>query len=76
MSREKRFIFVLVVGYLMNSFAFWLGTEIIHIYDLFMIIIVGIFYPLFTYTSHRFYTFHDQPGKAFKKIVRSRPDSV
>ena len=54
----RRYIAVLVAAALLQSFLFYLGHEVLRLYDFLVIYPVAFFMAFLTYLSHRFYTFH------------------
>ena len=55
----SRYLLVLITATALQSFLFWLGHEFFHWYDFAVVIVVTGLIALYTYTLHRFFTFHD-----------------
>lgn len=72
----RRYAYVVVVASVLNASMFWFGHNILHIYDLWMVVLANVIIPFFTFITHRLYTFHPEPGSAVKRIVRRATDSV
>ena len=62
-----RFAGVAVMALGLNAFLFWLGHDVLHLYDLFVIIGNTLIVAIFTFTSHRQFTFHPKPWRHFKQ---------
>ena len=52
-----RFILVAIIAVALQSFLFWIGHAVLHIYDLIVVVAVSALIPLFTYVVHRSFTF-------------------
>jgi len=72
----KRYAQVAIAASLLSAFLFWIGHAAFHLYDLFVLVAVNLLIPFFTFISHRVYTFHHEPDKIIKQIVRRPADSV
>lgn len=62
-----RFATVAVIALGLNSTLFWFGHEVLHQWDLAVIVVATAIVASFTFTSHRFFTFHPDPWRHFKK---------
>jgi len=58
-----RFATVAGIAAGLNSALFWLGHEIFHLGDFYVIIVNAFLVALFTFTSHRLFTFHERPWR-------------
>lgn len=67
-----RFLTVLSLGIGLNIVIFWICYGLLGIHDLVSAFIAGIIVPLFTFLTHRFWTFHENPGAALSRIVPTR----
>ena len=67
----KRYAVVALSASLMCVVLFWVGHDLLRFYDLYVIVAVNLMVPFYTFAAHRHYTFHDKPGDALKKFVRS-----
>ena len=56
-SSIKRYVLVVLLAFLLNNFLFYLGDNILRIYDLLVLVLVNFLMMFFTYLVHRFYTF-------------------
>ncbi len=72
----RRYAYVVVAASCISAFLFWLGHDLMQIYDMIVVVAVNAIIPFFTFVTHRLYTFHPEPHKIVKRIVRSGPDSV
>jgi len=52
-----RYALVVAFAATVNALIFWLGHQIIQIYDLLIVCFAGLMVPLITYAGHRWYTF-------------------
>ncbi len=59
-----RYVIVLLGGLVLNAGIFWLGQDVLHIYDMLVIVIAGAGVPFVTYLSHRYFTFRSTPLSA------------
>lgn len=59
-----RYVIVLLAGLVLNAGIFWFGQDVLHIYDMIVIVIAGAGVPLVTYFSHRYFTFRSRPLSA------------
>jgi putative flippase GtrA len=67
-----RFGMVAVVASGMNTGLFWMGHSLLGFYDLAVIVANTLLIALFTFSSHRLFTFHPNPWRhARRKTVRS-----
>lgn len=67
----QRYAAVALSASLICAVLFWIGHDRLHFYDFYVIIAVNLIIPFYTFVAHRFYTFHNKPGDALKKFVRS-----
>ncbi len=63
LSNISRFITVAVIAFFLNNTLFWIGHIVLHIYDFFVIVGLTVIVAAFTFTSHRFFTFHKNPWR-------------
>jgi len=66
-----RFATVAVVATGLNSVLFWLGHEVLHVLDFAVIVANTFVVAVFTFTSHRLFTFHERPWRHFKKRLEA-----
>lgn len=62
-----RFTGVAIVATGLSSCLFWLGHEVLHALDFAVIVSNTLAVALFTFTSHRLFTFHERPWRFFKR---------
>ncbi len=62
----RRFITVAIIATMMNAVLFWTGYEILHLWDMLVIVVDCGIVSLFTFSSHRLFTFHEKPWQYFK----------
>jgi len=62
-----RFATVAVVALGLNSVIFWIGHDVFHILDFYVIIASAFMVAVFTFFSHRWFTFHRDPWRHFTK---------
>ena len=62
-----RFATVAVIATGLNNVFFWIGHDILHVFDLMVIFLNTGLIALFTFTSHRLFTFHHEPWRFVKK---------
>ena len=55
-----RFAAVAVAALGINNVVFWIGHDILHILDFWVIIVGGFIVAAFTFTSHRLFTFREK----------------
>jgi putative flippase GtrA len=67
----KRYLMVLAFGYVMDASLFFLGNEILKIYDFAVILGVSMIIPCFTFVIHRVFTFHPDPYRRKPDVVQS-----
>jgi len=53
-----KYLLVLFLSFLLNNTIFYIGYNVLGIYDLFIILFAGFVTPFFTYYAHEFYTFY------------------
>ncbi len=63
----SRFTLVALVATALNSFLFWIGQDVLKLYDFLVIILVTAIIAFFTFASHRFFTFHPDPWRHLRK---------
>jgi len=66
-----RYTAVTVFGIALESALFYLGAEILKLYDLVVIIVNTGIVSLVTYTIHRAFTFHPDPYRRRTDVVQS-----
>jgi len=67
----QRYAIVVVVASMLDIGVFYVGHDILGIYD-FAVLIGGAFIvALFTFTAHRFFTFHHDPYRRGANVVQS-----
>jgi putative flippase GtrA len=66
-----RFATVAVVATGLNAILFWLGHEVFHLWDFGVIFGASVCVAFFTFTSHRFWTFHERPWRFFERFRRA-----
>lgn len=64
-----RFAAVAVIATGLSSGLFWLGHEAFHFFDFTVIIVNAFIVAIFTFSSHRLFTFHERPWRWFGKIA-------
>ncbi len=69
-----RFVVVAVVALGLNNGLFYVGHAILHLYDLWVIVGVTLIVAVFTFTAHRFFTFHPEPFRFFRRRTLSPPE--
>ncbi len=67
MGALGRFATVAIIATGLNNIFFWIGHDLLHVYDLIVIIANTAIVAVFTFTSHRLFTFHEQPWRFLKK---------
>ncbi|HPN15460.1 MAG TPA: GtrA family protein [bacterium] len=71
-----RYVRVALMASAMSAGLFWLGHEALRIFDLWVLAGVNLIIPIFTFIMHRIYTFHAEPHRIWRAVVRSGVDSV
>jgi putative flippase GtrA len=72
----KRYAVVALSASAICALMFWIGHDLLHIYDMLVVVVVNLLIPFYTFAAHRMYTFHNEPDRAIKRFVRSVPHSV
>jgi len=72
----RRYAAVSVTASAICALLFWVGHDLLRIYDLLVVVAVNLIIPFYTFLAHRVYTFHGEPDQAIKRFVRSVPHSV
>ena len=62
-----RFATIAIIATGLNGTLFWLGHEVLRIPDTLVIILNTALIAFFTFTSHRFITFHERPWRFFER---------
>jgi len=57
----RRYALVAAAATLFSMTLFWIGEDLLHIYDLIVVVGVNVLIPFFTFISHRVYTFNNKP---------------
>lgn len=65
-----RFATVAVLATVLNNLFFWIGHNVLHLLDFSVILINTAVIAGFTFTSHRFFTFHERPYRHFSFLKR------
>jgi putative flippase GtrA len=70
-----RFGLVAVIASILNTTLFHIGNSVLHLYDLAVIIGNILLVSLFTFSSHRLFTFHPDPWRHLRQsgAIKSRP---
>ncbi|MDD5725941.1 MAG: GtrA family protein [Patescibacteria group bacterium] len=68
-----RYSVVAVTASAICAVLFWIGHDLLHFYDLYVVVMVNLLIPFYTFVAHRLYTFHEQPHRHLQKFVRSTP---
>ncbi len=71
-----RFATVAVIATGLNNVFFWIGHDILHLFDLAVILLNTGLVAMFTFTSHRLFTFHHEPWRFVKKKKPELPDQT
>jgi putative flippase GtrA len=71
-----RFTSIAVIAASINSILFWVGTEIFYFQDFFVIIADAAFVGIFTFSSHRLFTFHERPWRWIQRASRSEKEEA
>lgn len=58
-----RFAGVAIVALGLNTVLFWFGHEVMRLADLWVIVANAFIVAIFTFTSHRLFTFHERPWR-------------
>jgi len=66
-SAAIRFTGVAVVAIALSSLLFWLGHDVMHIHDIVVAVANVFIIAVFTFTSHRLFTFHPEPWRILKR---------
>lgn len=56
----RRYAIVASLATLFSVTLFWVGEDLLHIYDLIVVVGVNVLIPFFTFASHRLYTFNNR----------------
>jgi putative flippase GtrA len=65
-----RFGLVALAASVLNAALFWLGHAVLHLYDLAVIVGNTAVVAVFTFSSHRLFTFHPDPWRHVRGIRR------
>ncbi|MCC7357368.1 GtrA family protein [Candidatus Uhrbacteria bacterium] len=65
-----RFTTVAIIATVMNNVFFWIGHDIFHVFDLLVILCNTGIIAVFTFSSHRLFTFHHEPWRFIKKPIK------
>ena len=63
-----RFMIVALIATCLNSLFFWIGHILLHVADFAMIVINTFLIAIFTFTSHRLFTFHERPWRMVERF--------
>lgn len=55
----KRYAVVAATASVISSVLFWIGHDLLHFYDLYVVVAVSLLVPFYTFISHRKYTFRN-----------------
>lgn len=55
----KRYAVVAIGASLISSVLFWVGHDLLHFFDLYVVVAVNLLVPLYTFAAHRQYTFRN-----------------
>ncbi|MFA6099450.1 MAG: GtrA family protein [Patescibacteria group bacterium] len=72
----KRYAVVAFTASIFSSILFWMGHDLLHVYDLYVVVVVNLLVPFYTFISHRKYTFHTHPPKVMHRSGRKASHSV
>lgn len=62
-----RFATIAVVAFGLNAVLFWTGNDVLHLWDFGVIVGSALLVAGFTFSSHRFFTFHPEPWRHFRR---------
>ena len=65
-----RFVLIASMATGLNSFLFWLGHVFLQVNDFVVIVCNAFLIALFTFTSHRLFTFHERPWRLVERLRR------
>lgn len=63
-----RFATIAVIATILNTILFWIGYELLHLWDLLVIVLNCGIVTLFTFSSHRLFTFHENPWRHLARL--------
>jgi putative flippase GtrA len=69
-----RYLFVLVSAMALQSALFWVGNEVLKVYDIFVAIGTSFIVPVYTYSMHRWWTF--RPARELPAETETEASSV
>lgn len=65
-----RYVIVVIVASLLDAVLFYIGHDLLGIYDLFMLVIDAALIAGFTFSAHRLFTFHNNPYRKKADVVQ------
>ncbi len=63
-----RFTTIAIIATILNTILFWIGYELLHLWDLLVIVLNCGIVTLFTFSSHRLFTFHENPWRHLARL--------
>lgn len=63
----KRYAYVAITASIISSVLFWVGHDLLDLYDLYVVIGVNLMIPFYTFVAHRKYTFHPKPVQVLRR---------
>jgi len=63
-----RFILVMGIAIACNAVLFWIGHEVLGLYDLAVILLNAFVVAVVTYSLHRLFTFHEDPWRFVRHV--------
>lgn len=68
-----RYSIVAITASAICAILFSIGHDLLHFFDLYVVVMVNLLIPFYTFVAHRLYTFHEKPSRPWHKFVRSTP---
>jgi putative flippase GtrA len=67
----QRYVMVVVTAAVLDAAFFYVGHDILHIYDFLVLVLGALTGALFTFSAHRLFTFHSDPYRKKRGVVQS-----
>jgi len=60
--QAPRFLVVMLSAMALQAVLFWVGHELLHMFDFLVMFLLAVIIPIFTFILHRVYTFRHHPA--------------
>jgi putative flippase GtrA len=67
----QRYVMVVVAAAMLDAVFFYVGHDLLHVYDFLVLVLGAMTGAVFTFSAHRLFTFHPDPYRRNRNVVQS-----